>query len=327
MRAVLGIDTSNYTTSFCLLGEDGVIISDQRRLLQVASGRRGLRQSEALFQHWRNFPELSLEVGLKLKAHQLTALGVSSRPRPQQDSYLPVFLAGSAFARSLAELMAVPCHEVTHQENHIWGGIASGKGPWSPSFLVIHLSGGTTELAHVQRGRARQELAVDLWGGTSDLHAGQLVDRLGVKLGLEFPAGAALEKLARGAKKAVPVSIFHRDGLISFSGPLTALERMADQEPPEVLAFSCFQVLSDTLLEWIRWAAEKTDCRELLIVGGVAANQLIRQRLRAELPQWNLYFAEPAYSVDNAYGAAYYAALRSGFPVFPAALNNSGKER
>lgn len=323
MKVVLGVDTSNYTTSICIFAEDGTIVADQREYLKVASGARGLRQSEALFQHVQNFPHLTADLGLILRNHELAAIGVSVKPRPQSDSYLPVFVPGASFAHSLANLFSVPCYELTHQETHIWSGIASGGGPLEQEFLAIHLSGGTTELAAVRRC-ADFSLKVDLWGGTSDLHAGQFVDRLGVQLGLDFPAGPALEEMALHAKETLPVSISHKAGAVSFSGPLTALERMIGQVDSKVLAASCLQVLSGTLLKWIEWAGNRTDCRDLLLVGGVASNMLIRRELMAALPRWRLYFAAPRFSVDNALGAAYYAALKEKFPVYPA--KERGKE-
>ena len=312
MKVFLGIDTSNYTTSLCLLGEDGTILADERILLQVASGSRGLRQSEALFQHVQNLPKLCTALEPLLAEHTLAAIGVSTRPRPQTDSYMPVFLAGSSLARSLARCLQVPCHELSHQENHIWSGLASAPGPQTPEFLAIHLSGGTTELAHVLRDKQSHRLRVELWGGTLDLHAGQVVDRLGVKLGLSFPAGPSLEKLAEETRDSVPVPTYHREGRVSFSGPLTALERMAEQVTAAVCARSCLLSIARTLSKWVQWAEERTDCRELLLVGGVASNRLIRQELVERLPQWRLFFAQPKYSTDNAYGAAYYCALREG---------------
>ncbi len=325
MRAVLGIDTSNYTTSLCLLAENGKIIVDRRKYLEVASGSRGLRQSEALFQHVENLPLLT--AGLDLADCELVAVGVSAKPRPQEGSYLPVFLPGTSFACSLANVLSIPCYEFTHQEMHIWSGIGSGGGPLQPEFLAIHLSGGTTELTAIRR-RQDWSLQVDLWGGTGDLHAGQFVDRLGVKLGVDFPAGPALEQMALRATGTMAAPFSHRDGTVSFSGPLTALEKVVGQVEPEVLAAACLEVLSRTLIDWIRWAGGKTDCRDLLLVGGVAENMLIRAELLAALPGWNLYFAAPGYSVDNAYGAAYFAALKADFPVFPPSLiKERDKER
>ena len=312
MRVVLGIDTSSYTTSFCLLRDDGTIVSDQRKLLHVASGSRGLRQSEALFQHVQNFPELTAKLAHDLKGYTLSAIGVSVKPRPHDDSYLPVFLPGSSLAQSLAHIMDVPCFELTHQETHIWGGIASADGPCSSQFLSIHLSGGTTEMTLVKRNEGTLRFTVELLGATSDLHAGQFVDRLGVCLGLPFPAGPSLEKLALQTEETVPIPTFQRNGSISFSGPLTALERMVGQVDPAILSRTCFKAIGRTLIKWIQWAEATTPYRELLIVGGVAANSVIRQDLLQAFPHFKLYFANPVYSVDNAYGAAYFAGLAAG---------------
>lgn len=312
MKVFLGIDTSNYTTSLCLLDENGRILADERKILKVASGSRGLRQSEALFQHVQNIPELTLRLTPHLKDRELTAIGVSAKPRPQEDSYLPVFLPGLACAQSLSHVLGVPCYQLTHQETHIWSGLASARGPLSPNFINIHLSGGTTELTHVYRNEKTNSLEITLLGATSDLHAGQFVDRLGVKMGLSFPAGPELEHLALQTEENVAVPTFQRKGMVSFSGPLTALERMLEDITPQVCARSCFTSIVRTLIKWIKWAETKSETRELLIVGGVAANKIIRDALPQALPNWNLYFALPSYSVDNAYGAAFFSALASG---------------
>lgn len=312
MGLVLGVDTSSYTTSLCLLDANGDMVSEQRKILDVASGSRGLRQSEALFQHVRNLPTLTEQISSDLGGGNLVSIGVSSKPRPQEDSYMPVFLPGISLARSLSNILGIPCYELSHQENHIWAGLASAQGPKEFPFLAVHLSGGTTELTLVNRDPLSWNLQVQLLGGSSDLHAGQLVDRLGVKLGLPFPAGSHLEELALKTTNTVTIPSFHRSGEISFSGPLTALERLVGQENPETLARSCFLVISRTLIKWIQWAENITPCRQLLIVGGVAANSLIRQDLTASLPNWKLFFAKPEHSVDNAYGSAFYAGLASG---------------
>ena len=313
MRVVLGIDTSNYTTSMCLLGEDGNIKADLRKILEVASGARGLRQSEALFQHVKNIPDLTSKLATLLEGHELVSIGVSEKPRPKEDSYMPVFLPGISLAQALSDFLRIPCHKLTHQENHIWSGLASAGGPVSPDFLAIHLSGGTTELTSVTRKEETHQLTVDLLGGTLDLHAGQYVDRLGVMLGLPFPAGPSLEKLAERTEESVQIPTFHRDGMVSFSGPLTALEKIVGEVPVEVCARSCFTSIARTLVKWIRWVEKEQASREVLVVGGVASNQILRQALRQALPNFKLYFAAPAYILDNAYGAAFFSALSSGF--------------
>ena len=207
MRVFLGIDTSSYTSSMCLVGEDGSVIADERIVLHVASGSRGLRQSEALFQHVKNLPQLSSVLQPVLAKHTLAALGVSVQPRPQDDSYMPVFLPGWGLAKSTASFLNVPCHELSHQETHIWSGIASAPGPASQEFLAIHLSGGTTELAHVQRDKRSYRLSIDLWGGTL-ISRRPICRSHRVQLGLPFQPvrlGATGPEKCRGA--AIPIFI------------------------------------------------------------------------------------------------------------------------
>ena len=312
MKYYLGIDTSNYTTSLCLLSEDGELAADVRQVLDVAQGERGLRQSEALFQHVKNLPILTKQLQPFLSnGNEVAAVGVSVQPRPQPDSYMPVFLGGYGLGVSLANLGNIPCYELTHQENHIWSGIQTAGGPLAERFLVIHLSGGTTELCEVFLDE-KYRFSIDVLGGTMDLHAGQLVDRIGVALGLPFPAGKHLEELALKTTSHVTVPSFHREGEVSFSGPLTALLRHIDAASPSEVARGCFTVISRSLVKWIRWAGEQTSCQDLLIVGGVAANSIIREHLRMKLPHWNLFFADPSFSTDNAYGSAFYAGLAHG---------------
>lgn len=312
MRFYLGIDTSNYTTSLCLMSDTGELAADVRQVLSVAQGERGLRQSEAVFQHIRNLPVLTKQLQPFLtNGNEIVAVGVSAKPRPQPDSYMPVFLPGYGLALSLANLGNIPYYELTHQENHIWGGIKTAGGPVVNRFLAIHLSGGTTELCSVFRDE-QFRFSIKVLGGTTDLHAGQFVDRIGVALGLPFPAGKHLEKLALQTTSQVTVPSFHREGKVSFSGPMTALLRHIDTASPSEIARGCFTAISRSLVKWIRWAGEQTECRDLLIVGGVASNSIIREHLLEKMPEWNIFFAEPSFSTDNAYGAAFYAGLAHG---------------
>lgn len=313
MKFFLGIDTSNYTTSLCLLREDAVVSADLRKMLTVTPGHRGLRQSEALFQHVQNLPLLTKNLERHLQdGKKIGAIGVSAKPRPWADSYMPVFLPGRGLGLSLASLLGVDCYCISHQENHIWSGIGGAGGPLTDEFLTIHLSGGTTELVQAKLDPKGWLLDLNILGETLDLHAGQFIDRLGVKLGLGFPAGPKLEYLALQAETSLSVATYHKEGRVSFSGPLTALERMVGQKPAAVLALSCIEAIIRTLLKWIKWAGSQTPSRDLLIVGGVAANSIIRRKLKQALGDWNLYFASPSLSADNACGAAYYAALSLG---------------
>lgn len=108
MRAVLGIDTSCYTTSCALVTPEGEILSSSRRLLTVEDGARGLMQSQGLFQHVKNLPQMVQNVMADVPDAEICAVCASTRPRPTEDSYMPVFRAGEGQARAAAALLRVP---------------------------------------------------------------------------------------------------------------------------------------------------------------------------------------------------------------------------
>ncbi len=308
MDAYLGIDTSCYTTSVALLSEAGELLAAERSLLKVKPGGRGLAQSEMLYQHTRNLPVL-LERALTAGAGNIAAIGVSSRPRPVESSYMPAFLAGLGVARSLGAALAVPVLALSHQENHLEAGLWSAGGSFSGPFLVFHVSGGTTELVRAERSAASWRL--DCLGGSRDLHAGQMIDRTGVALGLPFPAGPALEALAAKAEPlALPVSV--QGTWCSFSGPLSAAERLfaAGGVCPAALAGGVIAVVAQSLIRMAQAAVATTGLRQMLLVGGVMANRQIRAALAAAANSsgWLLHFADPACSSDHAIGCA--AAVR-----------------
>ncbi|MFM1653078.1 O-sialoglycoprotein endopeptidase [Brevibacillus sp. B_LB10_24] len=306
-KVLLGIDTSNYRTSLCLAGEEGEIVAEAKRLLRVKPGKRGLQQSEAVFQHVMNLPELCDQ--LRLNDWEIAAVCASEKPRPVDDSYMPVFKVGEGLAKSLAVFLGVPCYLTSHQEGHVAAGECTArKRPAADRFLAVHLSGGTSEILDCER--IDTGYRINKIGGTIDLHAGQLVDRIGVALGLPFPAGPELEGLARQAEGTFRVASVVNGLQFSFSGPEAALLRAIQQQSahPSEIARATEQCLSNTLEKALRNAVEAGWSREILIVGGVAANQYIRERLikRLEHPAVGaeLFFCDPAYSGDNAYGVA-----------------------
>lgn len=306
----LGLDTSCYTTSVAVVDVEGNIVADQRRLLVVPEGARGLRQSEALFQHIQHLPELMATAFAKNKM-RLSGIAASRFPRRQADSYLPVFLAGYNTASAVGTALGIPILDVSHQEGHIRSALY-GTTLKASSFLGIHLSGGTTEVLRIERNDT--ELRVDKLGGTTDLHAGQMVDRVGVGLGLSFPAGPHLEALAKEGTPGqivLPVSV---NGLnTSFSGPLAAAERKMTPETPKAdLALAVQECLVTTLERLIRRAMADTGLSEMIIFGGVAANAYLREKLSQRLT--GVFFGAPALSGDNAVGAALLAWEKGGCP-------------
>ena len=312
---ILAFDTSCYTSSLALMADDAALISDKRRVLDVPPGQRGLLQSEALFQHIRHLPVFLEELAEEGVLKDITAVGCSVRPCPRDDSYMPVFLAGEKIGRSLAAALNVPFIAGTHQEGHMMAGWYSldmlDRIPGS--FLLCHFSGGTSDilLCH-NEGRGRFTLELRSYG--NDLHAGQFVDRIGVLLGLPFPCGRHLEKLALGQKGDIPdVKIWVKDGAFSFSGQETAVRRMAEKgmDPADV-ARTVEHTVARTLKKAVSEVMKESGVRDVLFVGGVMCNNYIKDFLRSKIKDARLYFADAAYSSDNAVGAAALTLLRGG---------------
>ena len=304
-RVVIGLDTSCYTTSAAAVTVDGQVIASCRRLLPVKEGERGLRQSEAVFIHVRQLPGRLEELGQAIRGMEIAAVCVSSRPRDEEESYMPVFHVGDAQGRGIAAMLGVPCFASTHQRGHI-AAARVDSGVEDGDLLAVHLSGGTTELLCLQGEK------LTLLGGTLDLHAGQVVDRAGVALGLPFPAGPHLEQLAlKGRSQArLPVSMEGGDLYCHLSGAETQLQRWiaAGALPPEDIAREVYDLLARTVARSVCAGAKQTGVGQVLMAGGVASSPLFREmvteRIRKRDRKLKVYFGRPEYSGDNAVGAA-----------------------
>lgn len=310
---ILGIDTSCYTTSIAVTDEQKKLVFEKRQILQVSEGERGLQQSKALFQHLNNFPQLIEAAFNSLKPGDIRAICVSSRPRSVEGSYMPVFTAGVNYAQVLAYALGIPLFTTSHQEGHIEAGIWSAdndkkcENKLKNEFIAVHLSGGTSEILKVSPLDSGYN--IEKLGGSLDLHAGQFVDRVGVNLGLSFPAGSALEKLAQTSTGTlrIPSSV---TGLnISFSGPETMAQRLiVAGEKKEDVARAVEHTITVTIEKVVRKVVENYNLKDILIVGGVAANQYLRRRLRERLEHRavgaRIYFAEPNFSTDNSVGVS-----------------------
>ena len=195
--AVLGLDTSNYTTSAAVFdGADGYQLG---RLLDVCSrASLGLRQSDALFQHVKRLPELFD----RLRAEGRLDCGICRRggqhPAPGGGGLLHALLSGGGVPGAGrwptpwgCPFFPAPTSRGTWPRRP---GRPGGWSCWTGPFLAWHLSGGTTELLYVEPDGAGCPAPGSI-GGTSDISAGQLIDRTGVLLGLHFPAGKALDAL------------------------------------------------------------------------------------------------------------------------------------
>ena len=309
MRVTLGFDTSCYTTSAAAVNEHGEVVAASRMLLPVKQGERGLRQSEAVFAHVRQMPLVmdGLKEQLNAKQAEIVAVCASASPRDEEESYMPVFMVGLGHARVLADALGVPLYQTSHQQGHVAAGLIGHKQP-EDAFVALHLSGGTTELLACENGR------LTLLGGCADLHAGQVVDRIGVAMGLPFPAGPHLEKLAMSYEGTIesllPVSM-EKDGLTCH---LSGVETRAQQWIKEgklshdKIAAEVFDVLARTVARLLMGACQKAGASKALVVGGVASSTLLREMLRRRLAKQRVrievMFGQPQFSADNAAGVA-----------------------
>lgn len=302
----IGFDTSNYTTSVACCGGSNISL---RRILNVKQGERGLRQSDALFQHIKNMPDMFEELCRKAQSANASAVGVSIRPRNADGSYMPVFLAGEGYARVCAAALGVPVYNFSHQDGHIMAGITSARADFLlyKPFISVHLSGGTCEILRTRfNGKG---FDVEIVGGTKDISAGQLIDRVGVALGLKFPAGAELEKLAKKAESYCKLPINSKDGYINFSGIETKSLSLVGVVDDAQLSLGVFYAAGNAVAAAVRHCCHQCGIKDVLIVGGVAANGIIKRILENETDA-DVYFASPEYSTDNAYGVAKLTQMR-----------------
>lgn len=299
MKGALAFDTSNYTTSAALFSPGEQI--QARRLLSVSPGALGLRQQDALFQHVRQLPHLAEE--LLAGGKEIACVGASVVPREAEGSYMPCFLAGEGQGRTVASALNVPFYPWSHQQGHLAAAAWSAGRPelLDEPFLAWHLSGGTTELLKAEPlGRA---VTAQVIGGTTDLSAGQLIDRTGVLLGLAFPAGKALDALAREARGSLKPFPVKADGLrFSLSGIENKVKALAEAgEAKEEIAAFVLHTLADVLTRVTAAAQSAEPDLPVLCSGGVASNSVIRYQL-TELCQ--AVFSAPEYATDNAMGVA-----------------------
>ncbi len=349
---ILGIDTSNYKTSVALCDLKGNILCESRQLLSVTKGERGLRQSNALFQHIEKLPKLMDEIvkAESFNASKIAAIAVSSKPRPIENSYMPCFNAGLSLAKSLSVLLDVPCFHTSHQEGHIAAiigaeglladkedtleetgdifnkteiSLCSGNG-----FLALHLSGGTCEILKVTPDLKKycfddegnhSKFHIEIVGGSKDISFGQVLDRIGVSLGMDFPSGAEMDSIAIKASN----SVFNRhlskvrvtDSYFNLSGLETQAQRIINEiesgkitnYTKENLIAEIFDIICDTLATAVTQKLKNySDIKTVLFSGGVSSSMYISEKLKAyaKAKDFHFEFGNQHYSSDNAVGVA-----------------------
>ena len=302
MGAYLGIDTSNYTTSLALYDSGTGEVRMEKKLLPTAPGALGLRQSDAVFAHVQQLGELAEKLFASGRP-PLSGIGVSIFPRRAEGSYMPCFLVGQTSARLLSAAAGAPLYTFSHQEGHIAAALYSAGRLelLERPFLAFHVSGGTTEALLVQpdgEGMPHITLAAH----SLDLKAGQAVDRVGLLLGLSFPCGPELERLAlqwEGTLSYRPVLKGHD---CSLSGIENQCKAMVDRgEPPAKIARHCLEAIAAVLDKMCSRLLEELGPLPVVFSGGVCSNSLLRQRLGEK---YSATFAAPEFSSDNAAGVA-----------------------
>lgn len=299
MNSVLGIDTSNYTTSIAFYdGNEGENCS---KLLPVKQGELGLRQSDAVFAHIKSLPELSGRLFSHIQAEKITAVGVSTRPRAVKGSYMPCFMVGYSHAKLLSDMLNVPLIEVSHQQGHVAASL------WSAGYMELlsqphlawHLSGGTTELLLVEPDG--KNVSCTKIGGTSDISAGQLIDRTGQLLNLPFPSGKHLDVLSQEAGGKELFKVKCADMTFSLSGVQNKVQQYHAQKgiPAETAAYA-LRCVANAVFQATQQALARYPGLPVAFSGGVASNSMLRQVLEPLKP----IFAQPQYSTDNAMGVA-----------------------
>ena len=308
-KLILGIDTSNYTTSAALCTLDGEIVLNLKKLLPVAEGEKGLRQSDALFAHTKNLPEIMELLGKfldeKYPEREIVAVGYSKTPRDIEGSYMPCFLSGLATASAIAATHGCKAYPFSHQSGHVMAALYSAKKlellDGRERFAAFHVSGGTTEMLLVSPYEGG--FTVELIGGTADINAGQAIDRTGVMMGLRFPCGREMEGFI-GDRDIAPART--RISVKGLECNLSGLENLTkklygETEDKAIVAAYCFDFVADTLSKLTENLREIYPDIPIIYAGGVMSNKRIGSRLAK---YDNTYFSEPEFSSDNAAGVA-----------------------
>ncbi len=296
---ILSFDTSNYTTSACLFDAEQGIVWQNRFLLHPPAQQKGLRQSDVVFLHTKNFETL-LDGMPKV---DIDAVVASSRPRPVEGSYMPCFLVGKNYGAALAKVLSCPFKTFSHQENHIMAALYSGKHMQllQNEFLALHISGGTSDVLSVSA--EQNGLKIDTVGGSNDLHAGQLIDRIGVMLGMQFPCGKEIEKRAGKCNEEIRIRPAVRENIMHFSGFENKAKQLIEQKSdPAFVAKFALECVLQTLSAEISGLRQSRGEIPILLAGGVMSNRYIHQKLSERFDE--LYFSDPFFSSDHALGNA-----------------------
>ena len=305
----LGIDTSNYATSLAVFDtQSEEVVCAVKRFLPVKEGQRGLRQSDAVFYHTAALPQLLEELSQSADFSKVEVVGVSAKPRPIDGSYMPCFLSGVSAATAFSIGRGARLVQTAHQQGHVAAATfaAGGAAMFSRRTLVFHISGGTTDLLLCEGGKVLAQL-----GTSTDLYAGQAVDRIGVRMGFTFPAGAQLSKLACACKEEIHPHVSVNGMNCSLSGLENQCVSLLEKGVPQpYVAKYCLCAIGTVMLKMISAARKEYPGFPVVAAGGVMSSEIIRAQVTSV--EGNVSFVPGEYASDNAIGTAILAANEVG---------------
>ena len=302
MTYILGIDTSAYTTSIALIDADTKeILADERKVLQVKKGQKGLRQQEAVFQHLINLPQVYDRISQDLS--KVKMVSVSSKPRNEDGSYMPVFIVGQNFGKVISNTLSCKYIEYSHQENHIGASLIDNYKNINEELLAVHISGGTTEF--VLAKKSSKGFDTKIVGGTKDITFGQLIDRLGTLMDFPFPCGKHMEDYLQGKQvEKIATPPISKDSFINLSGMENYYGNLLNKHSKETIINSLFKYIAECIIHIINSLSD-LQFKTVIISGGVASNSYIRNYILDNNSDYEILLPTVENSSDNAVGLTF----------------------
>ncbi len=313
---ILGIETSCDETGIALYdtGADGLpgtlLAHAVHSQIAMHEAYGGVVPELASRDHVRRLVPLSRQV-LERAGRRIADVGAIAYT--EGPGLAGALLAGAAFARSLAQALGVPAIGIHHLEGHLLSPLLGARAPQFP-FVALLVSGGHTQLMRVAKVGD-----YELLGETLDDAAGEAFDKTAQLLGLGYPGGPALSKLAEsgtpGRCKLPRPMIASGDLEFSFSGLKTAVLTLLKKETQlekKDLAREFVDALVEVLVAKCALAMERTGMTQLVVAGGVGANKQLRTALDARGAQagFEVFYPEAELCTDNGAMIAFAAALR-----------------
>jgi N6-L-threonylcarbamoyladenine synthase len=306
---ILGIESSCDDTSAAVL-KDGVLLSNVTASQAVHEAYGGVVPELASRAHQQNVVPVVSEAIKRagIRKEQLSAVAFTRGP-----GLMGSLLVGVNFAKGFARSLGIPLIDVNHLQGHVMAHfIDGGEGDFNPPpspFLCLLVSGGNSQIVKVNAYNDMEVL-----GQTIDDAAGEAIDKCSKVMGLGYPGGPIIDRLARqGNPKAYQFSEPHIPGLdYSFSGLKTSflynLRKWVEEDPDfiehhkEDIAASLEWTIVDILMKKLKLAVKQTGIKHVAVAGGVSANNGLRNAFHdhARRYGWTVYIPKFSYTTDNA---------------------------